>query len=104
MGKGGIKWSPNVVDNAKAPGEDSLSDKIKKRSLRARNRQRGRGGAGDGPSVLTITLMYIIFVFILSNIIPRALKYLLDSRGASRSSNEDFNEDSGDFWGDEGEF
>lgn len=32
----GIVWSPEVKDNAKAKGEDSLADTIKKRALRQR--------------------------------------------------------------------
>jgi len=85
MGKGGIRWSPSVRDNAKGPGEDSLSDMIKKRSLRSRNARRRADGEG---SFLGVMLVYILFVFVLSNLNPRVLQHFMDmdTRGPPFSS------------------
>ena len=79
LAKGGITWSPTVKDNAKGPGEDSLSDVIKKRSLRSRN-ARQRGGSDDGGSLVSVTIMYMLFVFFLSNAIPKVLQHFLRAR------------------------
>mmetsp|Transcript_19956 Transcript_19956/g.36209 ORF Transcript_19956/g.36209 Transcript_19956/m.36209 type:complete len:267 (+) Transcript_19956:169-969(+) len=69
-----ISWSESVVDNAKSPGEDSLSDMIKKRTMRHKSRQRGES------STITQTILYCLLVFVLSNIIPRLLQQLANVR------------------------
>mmetsp|Transcript_22795 Transcript_22795/g.29754 ORF Transcript_22795/g.29754 Transcript_22795/m.29754 type:complete len:146 (+) Transcript_22795:244-681(+) len=70
-----ISWCSGVVDNAKGPGEDSLSDIIKKRSFKRRNRS-------SNPNSALTTIMYCIAVYLLSLWVPRFIEYVLNRRSS----------------------
>mmetsp|Transcript_6345 Transcript_6345/g.14625 ORF Transcript_6345/g.14625 Transcript_6345/m.14625 type:complete len:237 (+) Transcript_6345:382-1092(+) len=85
-----ISWSPTVKDNAKAPGEDSLSDTIKKRSMRHRA---ARNGGSEGSLIQTV--LYCLLVFVLSNMIPKLLENMQEPGKRDSLGSEDLN-----FFGD----
>lgn len=69
-----ISWSPDVVDNAKRPGDVSLADMSKKR---LRMMRRARAQQADSNTVLQTTL-YCILVVILSKVIPHLVEFMQD--------------------------
>lgn len=69
-----VSWSPDVQDNAKRPGDMSLSD-MSRRRMRM-NRQM-RAQQADTNSVLQTTF-YCILVVILSKVIPHFLEFMQD--------------------------
>uniref|UniRef100_A0A7S2RAK2 Uncharacterized protein n=1 Tax=Rhizochromulina marina TaxID=1034831 RepID=A0A7S2RAK2_9STRA len=66
-----ISWDESVVDNAKLPGELTLSGLIRRRSARRRRRQ--------DTNPLSTTLACVLAVVLLSNMIPFILQHILET-------------------------
>lgn len=65
-----ISWDPQVRDNAKRPGEDSLSDIIRRQSMRNRQRRRQQSSERSFGE----TLLWCLVVVVLSNFLPQILQ------------------------------